>query len=85
LLIYSFPTPVAPRRGSLIRRFPEVLPPFAAAAAVLLAALSLVGWHFRIPQLREPMGGFMAPNAALCFMRLSTAIITLRWRERRWA
>lgn len=75
---------VSPRRTAL-SWLPEVFPPAAAGAAALLSVLSLIGWQFRIVPLREPLGGFMAPNAALCIICLSLAIILYQWREREWA
>jgi signal transduction histidine kinase len=63
---------------------PEVFPPAAAGAAALLAITSLIGWQFQISSLREPLGGFMAPNAALCVILLAVAIVLYRWRERPW-
>src|SRR6185369_16736361 len=75
---------VSPRRTAL-SRLPEVFPPAAAGAAALLAVLSLIGWQFRIASLREPLGGFMAPNASLCIICLAAAIILYRWRDREWA
>jgi signal transduction histidine kinase len=75
---------VSPRRIAL-SRMPEVFPPVAAGAASLLAIVSLVGWQFQIAALREPSGGFMSPNTALCILFLSAAIVLYRWREHSWA
>ncbi len=73
---------VAPRR-SLLSRMPDLLPPVMAGAATLLATVSLMGWQFRLAALRKPLGGFMAPNTALCILALSGAVVLLRWRDRR--
>jgi signal transduction histidine kinase len=75
---------VSPRRSTL-SRMPEVFPPLAAGVAAAIAVITLVGWQFRIASLREPIGGFMAPNAALCVLMLSAAIVLYRWRDRTWA
>ena len=75
---------VSPRR-SVLSRMPEVFPPIAAGAAALLAIVTLFGWQFRIASLREPLGGFMSPNAALLVILLSISIVVYRWREKSWA
>ncbi|HEX6881047.1 MAG TPA: HAMP domain-containing sensor histidine kinase [Terriglobales bacterium] len=62
---------------------PDLFPPAMAGAASLLAIVSLIGWQFRLVALREPFGGFMAPNSALCILALSVAIVLLRWRDHR--
>ncbi len=69
----------------MLRRMPIFFPPVAAALVSLIAVLTLIGWQFRIHSLREPFGGFMTPNTALCFLLLSAALALHRWKDRPWA
>jgi signal transduction histidine kinase len=50
----------------------------------LIAVLTLIGWQFRLQWLREPIGGFMTPNTALCFILLSITLALYRWRANTW-
>ena len=63
---------------------PVVFPPIASGLAALISILSLIGWQFRLAWLREPFGGFMAPNAALSFILLAIVLGLFRWKEKRW-
>lgn len=63
---------------------PVLVPPVAGCVVTLMAALTLLGWQFRLQWLREPIGGFMTPNTALCFILLSITLALYRWRERIW-
>lgn len=64
---------------------PIIFPPVAATVASLFSVLTLIGWQFRLHTLREPVGGFMTPNTALCFLLFSVALVLHRWKERPWA
>ncbi len=75
---------VAPRRSAL-SRMPEVFPSAAAGIASLISSLALLGWHLRIRNLREPFGGSMEPNTALCILLLAIGVVLYRLRQRLWA
>lgn len=59
-------------------------PPIAGTLVTVIAVLTVVGWQFRLQWLREPIGGFMTPNTALCFILLSITLALYRWREKTW-
>ena len=61
-----------------------LVPPIAGTLVTLMAVLTLLGWQFRLQWLREPVGGFMTPNTALCFILLSITLALYRWRENTW-
>ena len=67
-----------------MRRLPVLVPPIAGTLVTLIAVLTLVGWQFRLQWLREPIGGFMTPNTALCFILLSITLALYRLRENFW-
>ena len=64
---------------------PVVFSPIAAGFVIILSLSTLAGWQFRLTSLREPLGGFMTPNTALCFILLSVSLYLNRWKNRRWA
>lgn len=75
---------LASSRRRVLTRFPVVFPTIAAAVVSIFCIACLIGWHFRIAALREPFGGSMAPNSALCFILISVSLVLHRWKEQRW-